>query len=843
MRLLTPIISGNMLDTASFFMNKTLVWRMMLTGIPLICCCLFVVLYLTCNEIKGIVTSAIARNEQMHAEAIAKNLEDKLLENRNQLMVLAAGGITRTEMLRRLNLRNASNHLEFREIAFMSTIDNDRYILLNTDHGIIELQPHTYFNAPYSPFLTSQSEAKRGTVRVSPPLEVHYNMIKIDQQVQDITLQVIRLSITIFDDQENPIGILTVSVDLKVLRNILSKESFVTPSLNDENAVSRVRSMFFDSYGWILFQSENPNEGDLTNLPLRYDDVRRNLQGDIGRPGFKQAFRPATEYTTYQDMIEDIRNSRSGHRNLPTGDTGWSKGQTRAECVSYAPIRFQCCNEKEPEVIGGIGILDTTFTASETYNNILQLFVIGFLVAVFLLSLSLWWIGRFANRSIKALTLNLQERNAKLATEPIDLPQLPLEVENLRLAINEVLLRLHRAKAQHATHLAASTVRKLTAPVENLPKPQDLEQELLIGVSPQIVQLRKQIKTIANVQGDVLIVGETGTGKELVSQAIHAASNRKNKPFISINCGALDENLLMDTLFGHVKGAFTEAKQDRKGAFIAAGGGTLMLDEIGNATPKVQQALLRALSTRKVRPLGSDQELDFDARIVAATNADLRNDGKDGGFRNDLYFRLSVFSIQTTPLRECKEDILPLCVHFMSQLISSNSQDTTTQIPDVSHGALEKLMQYNWPGNVRELKNVITRALAFCKNNILQSNDILLDVQEEQSQEEITDVNAIDSIITHVSPNLQDVFAKLNARQQTVLPIILENGSITRQEYQDLSNDNISTRTAQYDLQELASLGIIRKEGRGASQRYVIDCAIYNIDHMIKPGEAEAVNQ
>lgn len=160
--------------------------------------------------------------------------------------------------------------------------------------------------------------------------------------------------------------------------------------------------------------------------------------------------------------------------------------------------------------------------------------------------------------------------------------------------------------------------------MEDLPDPADLPVRGLVGTSLPMQTLYGQIQKASQVLADVLIVGETGTGKELVSESIHRLSDRADGPFITINCGALDEALLMDTLFGHVKGAFTEAKQARKGAFLAAEGGTLMLDEVGNAAPKVQQALLRALSTRRIRPLGADHDVPFDTRIIAATNAELR---------------------------------------------------------------------------------------------------------------------------------------------------------------------------------------------------------------------------
>ena len=164
---------------------------------------------------------------------------------------------------------------------------------------------------------------------------------------------------------------------------------------------------------------------------------------------------------------------------------------------------------------------------------------------------------------------------------------------------------------------------------------------------------------------DVLIIGETGTGKQLAADAIHHLSPRKRKPFTSINCGELDENLLLDTLFGHVKGAFTEARGDRKGAFLEADGGTLFLDEIQTASMSVQQSLLRAIAMPKIKPLGSDREIDVDVRLIAATNIDLSTLIEQNRFRSDLYFRLKVISIHTPPLREHREN-LPLLAGYFS---------------------------------------------------------------------------------------------------------------------------------------------------------------------------------
>ena len=180
---------------------------------------------------------------------------------------------------------------------------------------------------------------------------------------------------------------------------------------------------------------------------------------------------------------------------------------------------------------------------------------------------------------------------------------------------------------------------------------------------------------------------------------------------------------VMDTLFGHVKGAFTEAKTDRKGAFIASDGGTLFLDEIGTATPTVQKALLRALSVRRIRPLGSDRETEFNVRVVAATNVDLLDMVQRGEFRDDLYYRLKVIFIETPPLRQRKDDIPILANHFLRELSAASGRAEA----GLSRGALEKLVSYDWPGNVRELKNCITRALTFADGDVLYAEDLVFD--------------------------------------------------------------------------------------------------------------------
>jgi two-component system response regulator PilR (NtrC family) len=230
----------------------------------------------------------------------------------------------------------------------------------------------------------------------------------------------------------------------------------------------------------------------------------------------------------------------------------------------------------------------------------------------------------------------------------------------------------------------------------------------VIGVSPVMASLFEMVRAIAPTSSTVLITGESGTGKELVARAIHGLSGRAQGPFVTVNCGALPDTLLESELFGHMKGAFTDARQDKKGLFEAAHGGTLFLDEVGETSPSMQVKLLRALQDRRIRRLGGTAEIPVDVRVIAATNVPLEDLVREKRFREDLYYRLQVIPIQTPPLRERREDIRLLAQHFLEQL----ARQMGKEVVKLSEAALVRLERYSWPGNVRELENVIERAVA-----------------------------------------------------------------------------------------------------------------------------------
>ncbi len=242
----------------------------------------------------------------------------------------------------------------------------------------------------------------------------------------------------------------------------------------------------------------------------------------------------------------------------------------------------------------------------------------------------------------------------------------------------------------------------------------------ILGKSPPMQKVYDLITRLRDTDATVLITGESGTGKELVARSLHQNGLRKDGPFVAVNCAAMPEPLLESELFGHVRGAFTDAKAARTGLFLKATGGTLFLDEIGEMPPGMQAKLLRALQERQVRPVGSDNEVSFDTRIVTATNRDLEGEVEENRFRQDLYYRINVVRIAVPPLRARGSDILLLAQHYLERF----SQGSPRRIIGIAKGAADKLMQYRWPGNVRELQNCMERAVALARFDHIVEDDL-----------------------------------------------------------------------------------------------------------------------
>lgn len=261
------------------------------------------------------------------------------------------------------------------------------------------------------------------------------------------------------------------------------------------------------------------------------------------------------------------------------------------------------------------------------------------------------------------------------------------------------------------------------AVVENYQLKEILKQKFdfsnIIGNSTPMQAVFERLRKVADSDATVLIYGESGTGKELVAKALYMNSHRHDRPFVSINCGALPETLLESELFGYLKGSFTGANTDKVGLFQAADGGTIFLDEIGLTSPALQMRLLRVLQEREIRRIGDTRDIKVDVRVIAATNEDLAEKVKRGEFREDLYYRLSVIPVKIPPLRERKSDIPLLIEHFVAQ---SSARIGKTFRPDKKY--LDTLINYDWPGNVRELENIIERCIALAEGDVLRADDL-----------------------------------------------------------------------------------------------------------------------
>ncbi len=251
----------------------------------------------------------------------------------------------------------------------------------------------------------------------------------------------------------------------------------------------------------------------------------------------------------------------------------------------------------------------------------------------------------------------------------------------------------------------------------------------IVGISPSIRQVMEDMNIVANTDTSVLITGESGTGKELVARGIHRLGNRKDKPFVKVNCSAIPKDLLESELFGHAKGSFTGALSDRKGKFVEADGGVLFLDEVGDLPLHLQPKLLDAVEEKTITPIGSSRIFNCDVKIISATNRDLHAMVEEGNFRSDLHYRLNTFHIHVPPLRERKEDI-PLLIDYFLEHFCRKFGRTALEI---EKKAIETLTEYHWPGNVRELRNIIEQLVLRCRQERIRAEDLPPHISDKSS--------------------------------------------------------------------------------------------------------------
>jgi DNA-binding NtrC family response regulator len=305
----------------------------------------------------------------------------------------------------------------------------------------------------------------------------------------------------------------------------------------------------------------------------------------------------------------------------------------------------------------------------------------------------------------------------------------PVTMAALEVAVERAVAYQTLRREVHRLRLAVASAQ----PVDSI-----------IGDSPAIREVTALIRRVAESAATVLITGESGTGKEMVARAVHDLSHRRHLPFVAINCGALPPTLLESELFGHVRGAFTDARQSRHGLFVQAGDGTLFLDEIGEMPLEMQVKLLRVLQERRLRPVGGDTEVAFGARLIAATNRDLETAIEEKRFREDLYHRVNVVQIPVPPLRVRAGDVRALATHFIHKIAVRTGRPAATLTDD----ALRKLVAYDWPGNVRELQNCMERVMALGDPTVIELQDLPPKIRDHQVADTVTATGQPDELIT-----------------------------------------------------------------------------------------------
>ncbi len=348
-------------------------------------------------------------------------------------------------------------------------------------------------------------------------------------------------------------------------------------------------------------------------------------------------------------------------------------------------------------------------------------------------------------------------------TKPIDLDELLFMIQRI-----EKEIRLNRENRELKGQLR-----------------EKFKVDFIISTSRRMQEALNLVGRVAQSSATVLILGETGTGKELIARALHYASPRAEKPFVKVNCAALPENLLESELFGHEKGAFTGAVARRIGRFEQADQGSIFLDEIGDLSPLLQTKLLRVLQEKEFERVGSNQTLRSDVRVIAATNRNLEEAVKNGTFRADLYYRLNVVTLSLPPLRERKEDVLPLLEYFLKKY----SRENKKAVNSISKEAKDLLLRYDYPGNVRELENLIERAVVMCREDTITTQDLPLNLKEERVEAILREDRG--------SRNLPETLEEIE--QQLIIKALRRNGWVQTKAADELG---VSERVLRYKMKK-----------------------------------------
>ena len=787
--------------------------KLLLTLIPCVVIILLLTGYITTCFSNKFLNLSLKENIRIQTVAMASEFEALLKQCREDLTIIAQRPIERGIYLDFLESRKDIRKGLYKELAYISQQDKNHIFALafGNDISLIPAEHISLISPSPFLFLNNISQIKKDEVWISDVIEAVYPFRPKNSGHCNKSVGIIRLVTPCFNKDNSPKGFIILSLDFGCLLKTLYTINFPESLIPGYAGTQRPRYAYiFDKNGSILFHS-----ADIGAL---------RIEGKIGKTGMEFPFKPGFSCINYWKIVKEVAKGKQDSIKM-TDPVKYGNPSTHSHFYGYAPIRFNIASNRNPIVIGGVVLREMSdITRWAGYKQIDVMFLMT-LATIIITSIVIFILSRIITRPILDLATAVSRIQETGKLEEINLHDHDVETTDLKNALNKMVATLRdqieqlRIKDEMLEKEKQREKARLEEEVDALKKRlQSHAIEEIVGVGTAIETLKSNIIKTASVDADVLIIGETGTGKQLAAEAIHRHSDRAQKPFISINCGALDENLLSDSLFGHIKGAFTEARSNRKGAFLAADGGTLFLDEIGSASPKVQQSLLRAISLRKIRPLGSDHEIDVNVRLITATNVDLKEMIEKGLFRKDLYYRLEVLTINTPSLRNHKENIPVLTDYFLKQSGRlMNKEDI-----GLTKGALKKMKNYHWPGNVRELMNCVTRSVAMVEGKLIHADHINFGGGKEPVRL-LSNSTAyqVAGIKKTAGREKEQIPNGLNARQTKAFPFILQRGEITRSQYQEIIG-NLPSRTAIYDLYDLANRGLLKKTGRGPATRYCL---------------------
>lgn len=822
----------------NFFSTRSFRTKIILVMVPVAVFILLATGYLSYRLTNHFAQPAVKNNILIKTQALSKDLENFLKNSKETLLLISQEEINSKILADFMRKNQMAGGVELCGLSFLS-FAKDEHLLNFMHHGevrTIRAKDLSLVSPSPEPLLDRLKNLEPGQVYPSEIMRETYPFPGMDAANGTVSERVVRFAAYAQSESGKP-GLLVMSANAKEIAANLAAQ---IPDKGPGSA--NLLAFVFNTSGRVLLWSKDAAGGDL-QLPN---------QEYIQEPGTHGLYVPApgSPAQAFRKIVQEARIGNSGVMDIE------SNGSARPDhFLGYAPVRYSLSRNSKPFVYAGLAVVAENHLPEAVAYKYLDIMFIIVMASVFIIILACCFTARFFARPLDRLARSIDGISGKHGWNQVSLPDFGPETGRVARALSNLLARFQ----EQAATLEQSGRDQAAAPGPG-DTAMDRAWELLklqttgdmpgiLGTGGVMDEFRSAIAKAAQVDVDVLLTGENGTGKSLAAETIHMRSQRSGGPFLVVDCEKLGPDQLPDALFGHAPGALPGDKTGRKGAFVQAHGGTLLLREIQCASQEVQKHLLRAIAARKVRPRGEDREMDTDVRLIASATPDIAQMVEQGLFRKDLYYRLKVVTVLAPALGEHLESLPVLCLYFLTRHESEGTGDK-----GLSPGALAKLFSHAWPGNIRELKECVDRARALAQGGLIRAEHISFGPPPSPTQSfgkaaekpgsasqsaqppdisqdrEKSVPKAAPMLGTGKSTQNPPAPAKpgpgLNTRQKAGLAYLKKHKTVTRSLYQELvlerTGEEISPRTANYDLNGLAAQGLVQKQGKGPATKYVL---------------------